>query len=400
MANINLNKPWYNMFPHSNYSQFNLDWLIAKYGEYDQRIQTLEEAVADHEERLKAAENDIDALEDRMDTAEADIDALEGRMDTAEGDISDLKDRMQTAEGDIDSLEGRMDLAEGDIDDLEAVVGDANSGLVKDVTDIKSDIQTINGDINTINLKDQSQDNDIGALGNRVTTLENNAVVANPGGTGSNLNSVQISGVTYLIPSGGGGGGGSSVTPNPAGAVTSGDLTKIDIDGDIYGIHDYSSAIGDVAGDVSALDTRVETLEDSVGNVGTRTVSFAVGDLTNNNQVQEIVSTEFTIPDGEQDIIIAHCDIDTSNFGSTPRYLGFYLREFETGTTYSNNCLTKFSIRGDEPSMITSAANMQLTQRVGPGTYRFAVRCHSTATQSFHYNIYADIITIRENPNV
>lgn len=381
--------PFINKYPYTSMEAVNIDWLLNQVSkipvledmvnQHETRINTLEETAADHEQRLTAAEGDIDALE--------------GRMDTAEGDISDLKERMQTAEGDIDSLEGRMDTAEGDIDDLEAAVGDSSSGLVKDVADIKQNII----DINT---KDQAQDNDIQALDQRVTTLEGeSAVIANPGGTGANLNTISIDDVTYVIPSGGGGGGGSTVTPNPAGTPTA-TLNTVDIDGTIFDMPVDASDIAQINSDVSAIDTRVETLENSVGNVGSRTVSSSYGDLTNTSQVQDLADTEFTIPEGKQVIVIAHCDIDTTNFGSTPRYLGFYLRELETGTTYSNNCLTKFCIRGDEPSMITSAANMALTQRLGPGTYKFAVRCYSNTTKSFHYNIYADIITIRENPYV
>lgn len=381
--------PFINKYPYTSMEAVNIDWLLnevskipvleATVNQHETRITTLEETAADHEERLTAAEGDIDALE--------------GRMDTAEGDISDLKDHMQTVEGDIDSLEGRMATAEGDIDALEAAVGDSSSGLIKDVADIKQDII----DINT---KDQAQDNDISGLDSRVSALEEeDAVIANPGGTGPLLNTVSISGTTYSIDnSGGGGGGGSSVTPNPSGTPTA-TLNKVDIDGTIYDMPVHASDIAQINSDISGIDTRVETLEDSIGDVGSRTISYSNGTLTNTNQVQDLADSEFTVPEGKQVIVIAHCDIDTTNFGSTPRYLGFYLKELETGTTYSNNCLTKFCIRGDEPSMITSAANLALTQRLSPGTYRFAVRCYSTATKSFDYNVYADIITIRENHN-
>lgn len=73
----------YEQFPYSNFHRINLDWILRK---------------------LKQKEDRVEALEGRMDTAEADIDALEGRMDTAEGNISRLDNQINGAGGLADQV--------------------------------------------------------------------------------------------------------------------------------------------------------------------------------------------------------------------------------------------------------------------------------------------------------
>lgn len=54
---------------------------------------------------------------------------------TVEDALTNLAGRMNTAEGNVTNLKGRMFTAEGEIDALETTVGDATSGLVKQVND-------------------------------------------------------------------------------------------------------------------------------------------------------------------------------------------------------------------------------------------------------------------------
>lgn len=390
---------WYNMFPHGNYGILNLDFLLQKYGEQDERIKKVEEKNVEQDTRLDADEADIGQLQDDMSQAKDDIDSLEDKMDTAESDIDSLEDRMDTAERDIDSLEGRMDTAEGDIGALETAVGSSSSGLIADVNDLKEDVSGIKQDIIDIDLKDQAQDNDIDGLDYRVTALEQeSAVIANPGGTGANLNTISIDNVTYVIPSGGGGGGGSSVTPNPAGTPTA-TLNTVDIDGTIYDMPVDASDISDINNDISALDTRIETLEETVGDTGTRSYVANSAYVYNSSQVQTIPDTQFVIPDGTLALCCASISVDTTSFGSTPRYLGFYIREAEPvePVTWTNAALAKFIVNGDEPAMITEAANMNLTKVLGPGTYQLAVRVNANTPtpRQFHYSASADIVTLR-----
>lgn len=54
---------------------------------------------------------------------------------TVEGALTNLAGRMNTAEGNVTNLKGRMFTAEGNINTLKTTVGDATSGLVKQVND-------------------------------------------------------------------------------------------------------------------------------------------------------------------------------------------------------------------------------------------------------------------------
>ena len=338
--------PFINKYPYTSFEAVNIDWLLnqvakipvleSKVNEHETRINTLEETAADHEQRIQGAEADIDALEGRMDTAEGDIDALEGRMDTAEGDI--------------DALEGRMDTAEGDIDALQSAVGDASSGLVKDVADIKQEII----DINT---KDQAQDNDIDGLDLRVTALEQeSAVIANPGGTGANLNTISINDVTYVIPSGGGGGGGSSVTPNPAGTPTA-TLDKVDIDGTIYGMPITAAEVTALEGEIDDIQGDISDIQDVLPKSVSRTnAGTFIDDVMTTGNVQV---TDAYIELNEPGVYIVTAEmheIDTRNFGSTPRAIGMYIRDGGG----NNNALTKYYITGSEPSMIVQNLDLNI----------------------------------------
>lgn len=338
--------PFINKYPYTSMEAVNIDWLLNEVS----KIPILEEKVNQHETRITDLETTVSDHEARITAAEGDIDALEGRMDTAEGDISDLKDRMQTAEGDIDSLEGRMDTAEGDIDALETAVGDASSGLIKDVADIKQDII----DINT---KDQAQDNDIDGLDSRVTALEQeSAVIANPGGTGANLNTISIDDVTYVIPSGGGGGGGSSVTPNPAGTPTA-TLDKVDIDGTIYGMPITAAEVTALDGEIDDIQGDISDIQDVLPKPVSRTnAGTFIDDVMTTGNVQV---TDAYIELNEPGVYIVTAEmheIDTRNFGSTPRAIGMYIRD----GSGNNNALTKYYITGSEPSMIVQNLDLNI----------------------------------------
>lgn len=348
--------PFINKYPYTSFEAVNIDWLlnqvskipvlVEKVNEHETRIGTLEETAADHEERITAAEGDIDSLEGRMDDAEGRLDTAEGKisdletdMGAAQDDITDLKSRMQSAEGDIDSLEGRMDTAEDNI--------------------------------GSILIKDQAQDNDIEALDSRVDTLEGKEVVANPGGTGATLNTLGVAGVTYVIPSGGGGGGGSTVTPNPAGVLpTDPELSALGIDALNYRIPVTASDKAAIEGDISDLQDAVDDLEAAVLDIDTRigTVinknlsalninpSLSTGDvieLTGSGGVP--VDQTITLSPGVYQVSYS-CDFDTTNYGSTPRFLGCYIRN---ASTHANLSRGKFSVFGTERAMITQAASLQ-----------------------------------------
>ena len=372
--------PFINKYPYTSMEAVNIDWLLNqvskipiledKVNQHETRITDLETIAADHEQRIQEAEADIDSLEGRMDTAEGDIDQLQDDMGTAKDDITDLKSRMDTAEADIDSLEGRMDTAEGNINQLQ-------------------------NDVIAINIKDQQQDNDISGLDSRVTDLEGMTVVANPGGTGANLNSIGISGVTYLIPSGGGGSG-TTVTPNPAGVLpTDPELSALGIDALNYRIPVTAADKVAIEDDISDLQTTVSELEDAVLDIDTRIgtviqktrASIAIPPAASTGEVIELTNAHvgvdmgLLLPPGVYQVSFS-CDFDTTNYGSTPRFLGCYIRD----VFHTNLARDKFSVFGTERAMITQAASVQCTTVLtvtGTGMQLMpAVRCNSSKART------------------
>lgn len=244
--------PFFEKYPYTNFEQLNLDKLMSEFGRYTEAINELNSAVSSLDTRVTTAEGDITALKGRMTDAEGDISSLKGRMSDAEGDITSLKGRMTDAEDDITSLKGRVSTNEFNISGIDGRLTSTEStvsGLVSAVADIP-------------------------------------IVTANPGGTGTALNSIGIDGTTYTIQ--GGGGGGSSVTPNPSGTPTA-DLDTVDIDGTIYAIAGGGTTVVanpggtdnpdltsvSIAGtaydipvtDVTALETAVDNLEDDMDTV-------------------------------------------------------------------------------------------------------------------------------------
>ena len=114
---------------------------------------------------------------------------------TVEGALTNLAGRMNTAEGNVTDLKGRMLTAEGDINTLKTTVGDATSGLVKQVNDnsaaiianknatdgaigaLQSQLNTTNENLNTTNgnvanLGTNKQDKAINIPGIEAKTVE------------------------------------------------------------------------------------------------------------------------------------------------------------------------------------------------------------------------------------
>lgn len=345
--------PFINKYPYTSMEAVNIDWLLnevskipvleATVNQHETRITTLEETAADHEQRLTAAEGDIDALEGRMDTAEANIDQLQDDVGTAQADITNLKGRMTTAEGDIDSLEGRMNTAENDIEQIET-------------------------DITVIQAKDQAQDNDIAGIDSRVTTLEGKEVVANPGGSGPSLNTLKVGSQVYSV-SQGGGGSGTVVTANPAGVLpTDPELSALGIDALNYRIPVTTADKAAIQADITSLQGTVSDLEDAVLDIDTRIgtvinkiisalnipVALSTGEVIELTGSTVPMDQAITLTPGIYQVSYS-CDFDTTTYGSTPRFLGCYIRN---ASTHANLSRDKFSVFGTERAMITQAASV------------------------------------------
>ena len=67
-----------------------------------------------------------------------------GTLETTVGDAeSGLVKKVTDLEAADTAMDGRVDTLESDVDALETAVGDANSGLVKDVADLKTNKQDV-----------------------------------------------------------------------------------------------------------------------------------------------------------------------------------------------------------------------------------------------------------------
>lgn len=96
---------------------------------------------------------------------------------TVEDALTNLAGRMNTAEGNVTDLKGRMFTAEGNINTLKTTVGDATSGLVKQVNDNSAAIiankNATDGDIGELNERVTANSNSITILDGKVTGLGN-----------------------------------------------------------------------------------------------------------------------------------------------------------------------------------------------------------------------------------
>lgn len=354
--------PFHSRYPYTNFEQLNLDYLLNETSKFSKRVEDLETITANHEVRIG--------------TLETNVEDLTGRVGVLETDVGDLKDRMTEAEGDIDNLKGRMNDVEDDVEDLEGRVSTLETDMETakgDITNIKGDITNIEGDIVNIHNKDQAQDNDIDALSLRISTLESHSVVANPGGTGANLNTIAIDGTTYVVPSGGGGSG-TTVTPNPAGVLpTDPELSALGIDALNYRIPVTAADKAALEASIEAIEDKVEDLEEAVLDIDTRIGTIIqktcastrvnnwsapqqneVVELDGNYSGTNVFDSSITLTPGVY-LLTFEADYDTTIYGSVARFLGGYIRN---KTTHSILARGKFSVYGTERPMITQAASI------------------------------------------
>lgn len=377
---------WYNMFPHSEYSIRNLDWLISKYGEQDDAIKKLQESdalqdtiLSDHETRIVTLTNAVADIEPRLATAEDDIDTLEGRADDLERRATTLEATVVANTSDIATNTSDIATIKSDIATIDTSIGSIDTNI----DNIESDISDIS---NTVG----SMQNDINALDSRVTNLEGSEVIANPGGIGVTLNTIKVGSQVYSIPSGGGSSGGSIVTPNASGTPT-GVLTSLGVDAAIFTIPDSRADIITLDNRVTSTESDIDILEDRVDAIESD-ISLSkreFGDLTvqtgpNVIEENDLPYQRFELSKG---VYIIHLRgvFNTSSMGSKRRDLGLYISD------ESNNRLAsdKFVVWGSETAQITSAATLECSYYVEVAenqtlTLHPSIRCQ-VASGSYEY---------------
>lgn len=313
--------PYFNKYPYTVFEQLNIDWLLTTVSGFDARIKKTEEDINTLDGRVDTLESrvdnhdiDISDLKERVSGAESDISIISNKVNNMEItvgahelDISDLKQRMSTAEGTITAHGLMISDIQHDItsfynmvsenysDTYSYVVGDyciydkvfykciSNTSGTFDST--KWQKVFIGEELTNLNLQDSTLSDQLDNLGTRIDNIP--VVEANPGGTGTTLNTITIDSITYVIPSGGGGGG-STVTPNPSGVPTD-DLISIDVDGTIYAIPSAVEANGDSPVTEGAL-TKL-TVGSDVYSVQNLTVDNSLDDTSSNPISNSAVAT-------------------------------------------------------------------------------------------------------------
>lgn len=149
-------------------------------------ITTIKENATNLAGRVTTAEGDIDELEEWKGTASSQISTLEGTVATQGQTIAGHTTSIGENAAAITGLDGRLDTAEGKITALGTTVGDANSGLVKDVADLKtadteireliSDntdaIDAVDGKVDAVSARVTETETNIGTISGKVGGLE------------------------------------------------------------------------------------------------------------------------------------------------------------------------------------------------------------------------------------
>ena len=111
--------------------------------------------VVDYSQITQDYENRISALETTVGDASSglvkDVDDLQSDMTNVQSDITALQGTVGDASSglvkDVDDLQSDMTNAQNDITNLQGTVGDASSGLVKDVDDLQTDIAALRSEV-------------------------------------------------------------------------------------------------------------------------------------------------------------------------------------------------------------------------------------------------------------
>ena len=157
------------------YTAGKVDTLLAEYGRKEDvennrnSITTLQNTTTDQGEKITANTTDIanikTAIDKKIDTVTADARYATRTEVDAKADKTALDTKAD--KDTVTALDGRVGVVEGKVTTLEGKVGDASSGLVKDVADLKNQ----GNDLNNA-LGNKANQSDLDAANEKITNLE------------------------------------------------------------------------------------------------------------------------------------------------------------------------------------------------------------------------------------
>ena len=231
-------KKWMKMFPIANYGEFNLDFLLEKYGEQDDRIKKVEEKNAEQDDRLDEDDTLIANLRADLTTETNQRTAADNSLSnriTAEVAARIAGD--STLQGNIDAEKAARQAADAQLST--DIASEASARTAAD-TALQSAINTeatarANADNSLLGNIQQEQQNRITMDQGLQAEIDAIPVVKandNTGTAGGDLTSLKVGNTSYTVPQGG---QGTTVVANPSGAATD-TLNKLQVGSTIYGV--------------------------------------------------------------------------------------------------------------------------------------------------------------------
>lgn len=234
--------------------------------------------------RVSTAETNIGANTSAISGLTTSVSGIDTRMTAAESDISTLQTGLSSTSSQIQTIKDQSDAATAEVERLSGIVGDENSGLIKDFNDLKEAVES---------------GESVEALAGRVGLLENQ--VGKPASEGQaatglekkvadntaaiSANTASISANTTAI-----GDNASSITDleNTVGHPASGSDPATGL---VKSIADNTAAIALNTASINSTNTNVNALQATVGNASSGLVKDVNDNMGDIAALQADVST-------------------------------------------------------------------------------------------------------------